>query len=118
MDPTETLDRSIKARIFFLRDEETFSLNSVSDAIAKIKEQRDERVGVQSEKILIDGEVVYFSDVHGEIERWENEWKRQKRIMSLEENSHDCPEGNPECYVEDLCMPCQLDKAARGVAAE
>ena len=110
LEPAETQKREILVKIFKKHNVEKIKVNSISNAIEKIKENQSPKT--VSTKISLDGEIVYFSDRHGDIENWESEWVRQKRVMSLDKSTRDCSYGVEYCYENDLCMQCQIDKAA------
>jgi hypothetical protein len=110
LQPTETQHRKITVKKFTHSNIKKSEVSSVSEAISEIKS--DSNPKVVDSKIILEGEVVYYSDKHGDIENWETEWNRQKRLLSVDESLRDCPHNHTSCYEDDLCMDCQLDKAA------
>jgi hypothetical protein len=115
MEPTETTQTSIIVEYIYTHNYDRNRVNSISNAIDEIKSKPN--TPPHTTKILVDDEVLYFSKRHGEIERWEKEWERQKRKMSLSENTHDCPHGEDACFKNDLCIECKMDKAKERAAS-
>lgn len=107
LEPTEIENTEINVLLFNKSKKEKIPVTSISEAISEIKDQ-----DFGTKKIELDGEIVYFSERHGSIERWEKEWKRQKRKMSLTESTRDCPFDVDACYKNDLCIDCKMKEAA------
>lgn len=107
IEPTETTERTITATLFARRSVETVDCGSVEEAIETVQASDAEET-----KILLNDEVVYHSEVNGDIETWEREFRRQKRKRSAETTAWDCPHDTEYCYEDDRCIDCQIDRAA------
>jgi len=107
LEPAKIQSTKIKVISIGRTTKKKINVSSIADAIQKIKQSN-----YSINKIELNGEIVYFSEKHGEIERWENEWKRQKRKMSLTESTRDCPFDVDACYKNDLCIDCKMKEAA------
>ncbi len=112
--PTETTGRSIVVKLFRRHGVESESVASIADAVATVKAASE----FDEAKILQDDEVVYHSERNGSIEGWERAWEREKRRLSAEESAWDCPHGVEQCYEDDRCIDCQIDRAAGNTPAE
>jgi len=109
LEPCETINREIIVKVFSSYNVNSINCSSVSEAIQEVKSHKDPYI--TSVKIILEDEVVYFSEKHGRIENWELEWERQKRILKEGESDWECPNGIVSCYENDLCLDCQLSKA-------
>lgn len=108
IQPTETTGRTISVKLFRRHGVDTEQADSIADAIAAVKDAAD----LDEAKILQNDEVVYASERNGSIETWEREWEREKRRLSAEASTWDCPHGAEFCYADDRCIDCQIDRAA------
>ena len=104
---------SIEVRFLYRSSREVLTVQSISEAIQEIKDNT--KSNLSCSKIEERGNIVYNSNRNGSIEDWENEWKRQKKVLSVEESPRDCPHGHNNCFDNDLCLPCQMDAAAESV---
>jgi hypothetical protein len=85
---------------------ERVGVGSYEDAVAAVKERRDDATAVKIE--TRDGDVV-FSTADGHVEEWERVWAAEKRRLSVEYADHDCPHDNHDCFPDDPCVDCQID---------
>lgn len=108
IEPTETTGRTISVKLFRRQGVDTEQVGSIADAIATVKAASD----LDEAKILQNDEVVYASERNGTIEIWEREYEREKRRLSAEASTWDCPHGAEFCYANDRCIDCQIDRAA------
>jgi hypothetical protein len=108
IEPTETTGRTISVKLFRRQGVDTDQVGSIDDAIATVKGASD----LDEAKILQNDEVVYASERNGTIETWEREYEREKRRLSAEASTWDCPHGAEFCYADDRCIDCQIDRAA------
>jgi hypothetical protein len=110
--PTETTSTKITVRVFRKEKRELINASSIKEAIQIVREQQQISF-TQTVKIELEDDIVYNSEDHGEIETWENEWRRAKRRMSVDATEYDCPHNMAGCVKDDLCLPCQMDHAQR-----
>lgn len=111
-DPTEITSTEITVRVFRREKRQILNASSIKDAI-EITREEQQNPFTQSVKIELEDDIVYNSEYHGEIETWENEWRRAKRRMSVDEAEYNCPHNTAGCVKNDLCLPCQMDHAER-----
>ena len=110
-EPAEEQNNSIKVRLLYRSNREVLEVQSISEAIQVIKD-KNTKLRLSCSKIEENGDIVFNSDRNGNIEDWENEWKRQKKVLSVEQSPRNCPHGHDNCFDDDLCLPCQMDAAA------
>ncbi|MFQ3319504.1 MAG: hypothetical protein ACI8UR_001901 [Natronomonas sp.] len=111
LEPTEAYDGSITVRFFDDDgDREQISCLSYEAAIDVVKVNQYEYTII--EIVDSDGEVV-FNSADMNIEAWEIEWKRAKRQLSVDVESHECPYDNRACFADDPCVRCQIDTVQR-----
>lgn len=111
LEPTETTDKRIT--VLVLRDTERRRIDcgSYEDAIGVVKAEQspDNVVKIETRE----GEIVFTSG-EMDIEDWEQEWRREKRRMSVDIEVYDCPHESVGCVAEDLCVQCKIDKIQGG----
>lgn len=117
-EPTEEIDRSITVELCYTHNVEFIKTDSVQEAVDEVKKTNGDGKTPSASRIIIDGEDVYYSEVHGDIDVWESHWKQEMCRMSAEGSARDCPNDNVHCFKNDLCIECQFDAAAKGVVGE
>jgi len=107
LEPAESYDGRI---IVHLLDdsgtEKRISCSSYERAIAVVK--RKQHV-VRAAKIVDRDDEVVFSSTDMDINVWEQVWKNEKRRLSVNVETYECPYDSLPCFADDLCVQCQID---------
>jgi len=119
MEATQIQERSIKVKRLYTYQRKTISCTSIKEAISEVKEHSEKKPtdsgkSPSCQKIILDGEIVYNSNRNGKIEDWEKEWKRQKKVISVDKEAHNCRFDNESCYEDSLCSECKMNRARKG----